>query len=70
MGDDGAQRATRFAKSAILESESALVAANPAMSYVTKEFAAGDPALWTPKPAPRAVSMNTAARDTTKRSNP
>lgn len=70
MGAEGAQKAARFAKDAILESESALVAANPAMSYVTKEFAAGDPAFWTPKPTARAVSMNTAARDTTKRANP
>jgi len=69
MGAEGAQKATRFAKEGMLESESAIVAANPAMSYVTKEFAAGDPAFWTPKPATRAVSVNTA-RDTTKRSNP
>jgi len=67
MGEEASQRAMRFAKEAMLEVESALVTPNPAMSYVTKEFAAGDPAFWTPKSTPRAVS-NVAVRDTTKKS--
>jgi hypothetical protein len=30
--------------------ESTLFAIDPKMSYVSKEFAAGDPEFWTPKP--------------------
>ena len=36
--------------------ESLLFAIDPKMSYVSKEFAAGDPEFWTPKPAARKTS--------------
>jgi hypothetical protein len=42
-----------FLKSAgeiIAGEEAILFGINPKMSYVSKEFAAGDPEFWTPKP--------------------
>jgi hypothetical protein len=38
-------------------SESFLFTLNPRMSYVSKEFAAGDPEFWIPKPPPKPATV-------------
>ena len=53
-GDAGAGRMQQVARDAYLSSESNLYAISPEMSHVSKEFAAGDPAFWSPKPAAAA----------------
>lgn len=53
----GMEKAEAFYKNAaetIATSESFIMAINPRMSYVSKEFASQDPDFWTPKPAPMA----------------
>ena len=51
MGESGAKAFFKMAGELIVNEESVLFAINPKMSYVSKEFAAGDPEFWTPKPA-------------------
>ncbi len=50
MGDSGAKRFQKTAGEAIASRESILFSIDPRMSYVSKEFAAADPAFWNPKP--------------------
>jgi hypothetical protein len=50
MTDDQQKRADKLAADAINTSETSVYAMTPAMSYVSKEMMAGDPAFWTPKP--------------------
>lgn len=50
MTDDQQKRADKLAADAINTSETSVYAMTPAMSYVSKEMLAGDPAFWTPKP--------------------
>jgi hypothetical protein len=49
MGTQGAKRFNELASATISSEESILFTINPKMSYVSKEFAAGDPDFWTPK---------------------
>ena len=51
MGERNRQRLDALALEVLQSSESLLFAFNPRMSYVSKEFAAGDPEFWNPKPA-------------------
>jgi hypothetical protein len=51
MGDRNRQHFDALAPEVVQSSESLLFAFNPRMSYVSKEFAAGDPEFWNPKPA-------------------
>jgi hypothetical protein len=51
MGDDMKKDVDKTVSEAILSSESSTYWMTPAMSYVEKDFAAGDPAFWNPKPA-------------------
>jgi hypothetical protein len=51
MGERNRQRLDALALEVVQSSESLLFAFNPRMSYVSKEFAAGDPEFWNPKPA-------------------
>jgi hypothetical protein len=51
MGERNRQRLDALAPEVVQSSESLLFAFNPRMSYVSKEFAAGDPEFWNPKPA-------------------
>jgi hypothetical protein len=54
MGEAGTKRFIKGASETIVSQETLLFQINPKMSYVSKEFAAGDPDFWTPKP--RATS--------------
>jgi hypothetical protein len=52
MGDDMKKDADKLASEAIMSSEVSTYAFVPSMSYVEKDFAAGDPTFWNPKPPP------------------
>jgi hypothetical protein len=56
MGESGAKKFLKSAGEVIVNEEALLFAIDPKMSYVSKEFAAGDPEFWTPKPAARKTS--------------
>jgi len=47
---DAAERMQQIAREAYASTESNLYAISPEKSHVSKEFAAGDPQFWTPKP--------------------
>ncbi|HUI41667.1 MAG TPA: hypothetical protein VL523_06840 [Terriglobia bacterium] len=47
---EAAERVQQIAREAYAGTESNLYAINPAKSHVSKQFAAGDPEFWTPKP--------------------
>jgi hypothetical protein len=51
MGDDMSKDADKTVSEAVLSSETSTYSYAPSMSYVEKDFAAGDPAFWNPKPA-------------------
>ena len=51
MGDDMRKDADKAVSDAVMSSETSTYWMTPSMSYVEKEFAAGDPAFWNPKPA-------------------
>jgi len=51
MSDDMKKDVDKTAGDAIMSSETSTYWMTPAMSYVEKDFAAGDPAFWNPKPA-------------------
>ena len=50
----------------MVNEESTLLTINPKMSYVSKEFAAGDPDFWTPKPVRAARPARKADKAGTK----
>lgn len=50
MSDDMKKDADKTASDAIMSSETSTYSISPSMSYVEKDFAAGDPAFWNPKP--------------------
>jgi len=52
MGDRGQKHFDMLAPEVVESSESLLFAFNPRMSYVSQEFAAGDPGFWNPQPKP------------------
>ena len=47
---DAAERMQQIAREAYAQTESNLYAISPEKSHVSKEFAAGDPEFWSPKP--------------------
>jgi hypothetical protein len=51
MGDDMRKDADKALSDAVMSSEASTYSFEPNMSYVEKDFAAGDPAFWNPKPA-------------------
>jgi len=61
MGDSGRQQVEKSVAETMINEESTLLTINPKMSYVSKEFAAGDPDFWMPKPvrAARPASKGT-----------
>jgi len=61
---DAAERMQRIAREAYASTESNLYAISPEKSHVSKEFAAGDPQFWTPKP--QAPEMKSSPPKTTK----
>lgn len=50
MSDDQKKKADKLAGETLVFSETSVYAFNPQMSYLPKEFIAGDPGFWTPKP--------------------
>ena len=63
---EAAERMQQIAHAAYAHTESNLYAVSPEKSHVSKEFAAGDPEFWTPKPP---APMRVAAKKSGK-SNP
>lgn len=51
MGDDMRKDADKAVSEAVLSSEISTYAFAPSLSYLEKEFIAGDPGFWNPKPA-------------------
>lgn len=62
MGESGARKFLKNAGEIIAGEEPVLFAIDPSMSYVSKEFAAGDPEFWTPKPAKLSAKPKPAAK--------
>jgi len=58
-----AERMQQIARAAYAHTESNLYAISPEKSHVSKEFAAGDPEFWTPKPP---AAMRVAAKKSGK----
>jgi len=54
---DAAERMQQIAREAYASTESNIYAINPQRSHVSKEFAAGDPEFWTPKPQALAKAV-------------
>lgn len=52
MSDDQKKKADKMAGETVVFSETSVYAFHPQMSYLPKEFIAGDPTFWTPKPPP------------------
>jgi hypothetical protein len=50
LGEENQKKVRELASTAVMTVESTLFAFNPKMSYVSKEFAAGDPDFWMTKP--------------------
>jgi hypothetical protein len=57
MGEENAATMLKTSAAVTAASESFLFTLNPRMSYVSKEFAAGDPEFWIPKPPPKAATV-------------
>jgi hypothetical protein len=55
---EAAERMQEIARAAYAHTESNLYAISPEKSHVSKEFAAGDPEFWTPKPPAPIFSMS------------
>lgn len=51
MSDDQKKKADKMAGESIVFSETSVYALAPELSHVPKDFAAGDPTFWNPKPA-------------------
>jgi hypothetical protein len=56
MSEDQKKKADKLAGESVVFSETSVYAFNPQMSYVPKEFVAGDPSFWTPKPEAPATT--------------
>ena len=71
-GEEGFQRMQQIARDAYASTESNLYAVSPATSHVSKEFAAGNPEFWSPKPAasPAQPKVINPLREPGRRSNP
>jgi hypothetical protein len=54
---EAAERLQQIARAAYTHTESHLYAISPEKSHVSKEFAAGDPEFWTPKPQASSKSI-------------
>jgi hypothetical protein len=61
---EAAERMQQIARAAYAHTESNLYAISPEKSHVSKEFAAGDPEFWTPKPqAPMRVPAKKSGKN-------
>jgi len=64
---DAAERMQQIAREAYASTESNLYAISPEKSHVSKEFAAGDPEFWTPKPrAPTKAAVRKSGKSKPK----
>ncbi len=64
---DAAERMQQIAREAYASTESNLYAISPDKSHVSKEFAAGDPEFWTPKPrAPTKAAVRKSGKSKPK----
>jgi hypothetical protein len=57
MGEENAAAMLKTSAAVTAASESFLFTLNPRMSYVSKEFTAGDPEFWIPKPPPKPATV-------------
>ena len=64
MSDDQKKKADKLAAESVVFTETSVYAFNPQMSYVPKDFAAGDPTFWNPKPEPPVTTKRTTRRRT------
>ncbi len=72
-GEEGVKKLQKLVAEGYLSTESNIYAFSPKMSYVSKEFAAGDPDFWTPKPkaaAKPAEGAPTEKKETKKPTAP
>jgi len=61
---EAAERMQQIAREAYAQTESNLYVISPEKSHVSKEFAAGDPGFWTPKPqAPERAAVRKSGKD-------
>jgi hypothetical protein len=67
-GDVGADRLQQIARDAYASSESNLYYVSPATSHVSKQFVAGDPDFWSPKPAAKLRVSTSAAKNSAESS--
>jgi hypothetical protein len=74
MSDDQKKKADKMAGESVVFSETSVYAMEPRMSYVPKDFAAGDPIFWNPKPEaaamPKRAPKKKAAKAATAPANP
>lgn len=63
---EAAERMQQIAREAYATTESNLYSIKPEKSHVTKEFAAGDPEFWTPKPQATGKKSGNSAGAATK----
>lgn len=68
MSEDQRKKADKLASESVLFNETSVYAFNPRMSYLSKEFTAGDPNFW--NPAPEAVARPKPKRRTPKPPSP
>jgi len=66
MSDDQKKKADKLASESVVFSETSVYAFSAQMSYVPKDFAAGDPTFWNPKPEAPAVPKRTTKKKTAK----
>lgn len=66
MTEDQRKKADKMTSESVVFSETSVYAFNPQMSYVPKDFAAGDPTFWNPKPEAPAVPKRTTKKKTAK----
>ncbi len=69
-GEEGVKKLQKLVAEGYLSTESNIYAFSPKMSYVSKEFAAGDPDFWTPKPKAAAKPAGGAAGEKKETAKP
>ena len=64
---EAAERMQQIAREAYAQTVSNLYAISPEKAHVSKEFAAGDPQFWTPKPpAPKKPTVRKSGKNKAK----
>jgi hypothetical protein len=67
-GEDAVHQTEQIAREAYVGTESNLYVISPNLSHVSKDFAAGDPGFWSPRPSSGAKS--TPRKDAEAKSKP